>query len=109
MYVSVVLVMGIVIKAPHQNAIVIQTLNGSDTNMKIARGEGLMPITLKNRRNSIMAAHACVKGFGSEAFLRCFNGGSRLEHSGLSLPKTLNDKRIKRKMAHIHKLVHAQN
>lgn len=43
-----------------------------------------------------MAVHACVKGFGGEAFLTCFSGGSRLKNSGLSLPETLNDKRIKR-------------
>lgn len=42
-----------------------------------------------------MAVHACVKGFADEAFLRCFTGGSGLKNAGLSLPETLNDKRIK--------------
>lgn len=71
----------VVIKAPHQNAAVIQILNCSAMNIKIARGEGFSPITLKNRMNSIMAEHACVKGFGGEVFLGCFGGGSRLKNS----------------------------
>lgn len=72
----------VLIKAPHQTAAVIQTLNCSAMNIKIARGEGFSPITLKNRRNSIIAVHACVKGFGGEAFLRCFSGGSGLNTRG---------------------------
>lgn len=35
-----------------------------------------------------MAVHACVKGFGGEAFLRCFGGGGGLKkkkkNAGLS-------------------------
>lgn len=93
------------IKRLHQHAIVIQTLNGSDMNLKIARGEGLSPITWKNRKNSIMAVHTRVKGFGGGAFLS-FNGDSRLENPGLSLPETLNDKGIKRKIAYIQKFMH---
>lgn len=78
--------MGVVIKAPHQNASVIQSLNGSDMNIKIARGEGSLPITLKNRTNSIMAVHACVKGFGGEVFLKCVNGSSRLKNARVRFP-----------------------
>lgn len=62
-------------------------------NIKIARGEGFSPITLKNRRNSIMAVHACVKGFGGEAFLRCFGGGGGLKKKkktrGSVLPRNI--------------------
>lgn len=44
-----------------------------------------------------MVVHACVKGFGGEVFLWCFNGGCKPKNSRQSLPETLNDKRIKRK------------
>lgn len=37
-------------------------------------------ISLKKRRNSIIVTHACVKGFGGEAFLRCFSCGSGLKN-----------------------------
>lgn len=51
-------------KGPHRNAAVIQSWNSGAADVKIARGEGSSPITLKNKRNSIMAVHACVKGGG---------------------------------------------
>ena len=48
-----------------------------------------------------MAVHACVKGFGGEAFLRCFGGGGGLKkkqkRGAQFCPETLNDKRIKRR------------
>lgn len=61
--------------AAHQNASVIQTLNGTNVNIKLVRGEGFSQITLKNSRNSIMAVHACVKGFRGELFLSSFKSG----------------------------------
>lgn len=86
-----------VVKAPHQNAAAIQTLNCSTMNIKIARGEGSCPITVKNRKNSIMVVHACVKGFGGEVFLTCFSCSSRFKQPPLSLTETLTDKKIKSK------------
>lgn len=98
----------LVIKLVHLNATVIQTLNCSDFNIKITRGEDFLPLTMKNGRNSIMAVHACVKGFGGEVFLWCFNGGGKLKNSGQSFPATLNDKGIKITRTNIHILVRTQ-